>query len=362
MMLRALLKKSIVWLFGIALSLTIATSVTANAPQPPSLYWLKFDVPAQVQGVQIAQCQDRDCQKSILLKQHGTCTEAGCLKAPPKLAQSQSLHLDCADNLCLVALSPFYPKNELDPARLYFIAQLDNRVSTSKIFPLSERKDSSNKFTVKVAANRLEIVTNPAQKVEESPIFQNLFLTFMVVTVAIESIIWGGYLQWNQIAKGEIESTLWSVFLVHAFSFAIVWFSFPGLQHFASQSMRYGGAAWLGFSILYGMILSLYAIWAKNPLSHLVAVGSIAYWLGAAFVSFIIAALFGYGSPLPFADGLSEPISILASEIFAIGYEAWIIQRLRRDTLDFKTALLVSFVANTASCLIGLALAWFMPK
>lgn len=362
MMLSTLLKKSIVWIFGVALCLTLATSVTANAPQPPSLYWLKFDSPAKLQSVQIAQCQDKDCQKSILIKQDRTCTQAGCLRTLPQLTQSKPLQLDCADNLCLVALSPFYDKKELNPDRLYFIAQLDNRVSISKIFPLSDIEDRGDRFTVKAIANTLEISADAKDKVSESPIFQNLFLFFLGLTLGVESMIWAGYLRWKQVVNTEIEATILSVLLVHAFSFAIVWFSFPGLQHFATQSIRYSGLAWLAFSILYGIILSLYMKWAKTSLSPVVTVGSTAYWLGAAFVSVTIAALFGYGSPLPFADGLSQPIAILVSEIFVVGYEAWIIQRFRRDNLNFKTALGLSFVANTASCLIGLVMNLFVPR
>ena len=325
-------------------------------PEPPSLYWLKFDPPT-LQSVQIAQCQDKDCQKSILLGQHGTCTETGCLKS----TQSQLLQLDCADNLCLVA-SQFHSRNKLYPARSYIIAQLDNRVWTSKTSPLADRKDRSNKFTVKVVANRLEIIPNPDRVVTNSPIFQNLFFISLILTLGVELIIWGGYLRWKQMAFSKIRAILASVFFVHTFSIPIVWFSFPGLQHFASLSMRCGGLAWLGFSILYGTILSLYLKWVKNPLSPLVEIGSVACWLGASFVSVATAALIGYRSPLPDAAGLSEPIAILASEIFAIGYEAWIIQRLRRDNLKFKTALGLSLAANTASCLIGLAVSLFVPR
>lgn len=357
-MLTPLLRKSLLWLFGIVLSLAIATSVAANAPQPPSMYWLKFDPPT-LKSVQIAQCQDKDCQKSILLKQHGICTGAGCIKATPKLAQSKPLQLDCANNLCLVALSPFYDKKELDPTRVYFIAQLDKRVLRSRVLSLAGRQDGSGNFTVQVVANRLELVPNPSQTVTDSPLFQNLFFIFLVLTVGIESIIWAGYLRWKQADLVEIQAILLSVLIVHSFSFGIVWFSFPGLQHFADRSLRYGGLTWLCCSILYGIILSLYLKLAKNPLWRIATIGSMAYCFGAAFISVVFGALIGYGSPLPAAAGLSTPIAILASEIFVVGYEAWIIQRLRRDSLDFKTALLVSFIANTASCLIGLVLAWF---
>lgn len=360
-MLNALLKKSLVWLFAIVFSLTIATSVAANVPQSPSMYWLNFDSPT-LQSVQIAQCQDKDCQKSILLKQYGICTGAGCLKAAPKLAQSQPLQLDCANNLCLVALSPTYDKKELDPTRVYAIAQIDKRVFRSKVFSLAGRQAGSSTFTVRVVANKLDIIPNPSQIAANSPVFQNLFFIFLVLTLVIESAIWAGYLRWKQADLVAIQAILLSVFIVHSFSFGIVWFSFPGLQHFASRSIRYGGLAWLGCSILYGTILSLYLQLAKNPSWRVVSIGSVAHWLGAAFISLIIGGLGGYVSPLPVAAGLSTPMAILASEIFVVGYEAWIIQRLKRDTLDFKTALLVSFLANVASCLVGLALASFVPK
>jgi hypothetical protein len=362
LMLSTLLKKSIAWILGIVLSLTLATSVGANAPMPPSLYWLKFDVSAKLQSVQIAQCQDKDCQKSILLKQYGACTKAGCLSADPKLVYSKPLQLDCAERLCLVALSPFYNRNDLDPSQVYFIAQLDDLVSVSKVFPLNGSKDRGDRFAVRVAGKILALSPSPAEKVTNSPLFQNLFLVFLTITLGVESIIWAGYLRWKQVAFTEIKATILSVFIVHAFSFAIVWVSFPGFQHFASQSMRYSGLVWLGFSLLYGAILSLYLKWTKRSLSNLVAIGSIAYWSGAAFVSLMVAALFGYGSPLPLADGLSEPMAILASELIVVGYEAWIIQRLRRDRLDFKTALLLSSIANTASCLFGLAFSSFANR
>jgi hypothetical protein len=224
---------------------------------------------------------------------------------------------------------------------------------------LQTSKDSGDRFTVKVAANTLEISPNPELKTAASPLFQNLFSISLFLTLGIEASIWAGYLRWKQTAYREISATLLSVFIVHAFSFAIVWCSFPGFQHFADPFIRYAGLMWLFFSLLYGGILSLYVASAKK-LRSTTLVGSISYWLGAVVVSTIAAALNGYGSPLPSASGLSEPIAILLSEIFVVIYEAWIIQRLRRDTLDFKTALRVSLVANIVSCAIGLALAFFV--
>ncbi len=178
-------------------------------------------------------------------------------------------------------------------------------------------------------------------------------------------------LQRNRTIQNQIEclsqsadcryilAAILSVFIAHAFSFAIVWISFPGFQHFAEPFVRYAGLMWLAFSLLYGCILSSYLASAKK-LRSTTLVGSISFWLGAVVVSTISAALNGYGSPLPSASGLSEPIAILLSELFIVIYEAWIIQCLRRDTLDFKTALRVSLVANTVSCAIGLALAFFV--
>jgi hypothetical protein len=353
-----LLKRSICWLLSVLLAVTIATSVMANAAQPPSLYWFKFANLAQLQGVQIAQCLGKSCEKSQLLKQHGTCDRSGCIKSAPKLTYRKPLSIDCADNLCLVALSPFYEKNELDPQQLRFIAQLADRVFESKIFPLGDRSQS-DRFTVKTMDNTLEISSAPAEKITQSSLFQDLALFFLLLTLAIELGIWAGYLRWQKVEFTEIRLTIICLIFIHFFSFPIVWFSFPGLEYFADDSTRYGGLLWLGFAVLYGIILSLHSLRAKQPVSKRVIGGSIAYWLGAAVVTLVFTGLLGYGSPVPSAAGISEPLAIFSSELFVVGYEAWLIQRLRRDTLAWKTALGISLAANTASCLLGLAVTLF---
>ncbi len=333
--------------------LAIATSVTANAPMPTSLSWLKFDSSSKLQGVQISQCQGENCQQLVLLKQYGTCDRSGCIKSVPKLDHRKPLNLDCADNLCLVALSPFYDKKDLDPNQIRFIAQLADRVSVSKVFPLRDRQP--NKFTVTVKDKILEISPNSEEKITQSSLFKNLALFFLILTLGVELGIWAGYLRWRKVESAEIRLTIISLLIVHIFSFPIVWFSFPGLEHFTSDGNRFGGLTWLGFSILYGIILSLHSIWAKRSFSRRVVVGSIAYWLGAAVITLLFTALLGYGSPVPSADGLSEPMAIFASEVFVVGYEAWIVQRLRRETLSIKIALGISLIANAGSCLLGLA-------
>lgn len=358
-MLNVLRKRSMVWLLAIVSILSIAIAATANAPQPPSLYWLKFDSPTKLQGVQIAQCQGNNCQKLVLLKQYGTCDKTGCIKSVPTLEHQKPLNIGCADNLCLVSLSPFYDTKELDPNQIRLIAQLADRVYLSKIFPLNDQQ--SDKFTVKVRDKFLDISPNPGQKITQSSLFQDLFLVFLLLTLGIELGIWAGYLRWRKVESTEIRLIIISLLIVHAFSFPIVWFSFPGLEHFAGDSSRYGGLTWLVFSIGYGMILSIYLIWAKRSFSRQVVLGSIFYWLGAAVFTFLVTGLFGYGSPVPSVDGLSKPMAIFAAELFVVIYEAWIIQRLRRDTLVFKNALGLSLLANTISCFIGLAWAFFVP-
>ena len=153
--------------------------------------------------------------------------------------------------------------------------------------------------------------------------------------------------------------TILSLLIAHGFSFPIVWFSASGLEPFASDSSRYGGLTWLVFSILYGIILAIHSIWAKNPCSSRIVIGSIAYWLGAAVFTLLLTGVSGYGSPVPTADGLAQPMPTILSEVFIVGYEAWIVQRIRRDTLNFRTALSLSLVANTVSCVLGLAWEWF---
>jgi hypothetical protein len=354
------LNRSIVWVLSLVSILTIATSVKANAPQPPSLYWIKFDSLAQLQGVQVTQCQSKDCQKLSLLKQYGTCDRSACIKSQPKFQYRKPLGLDCVDNLCLISLSPFYNDRDLDPSQTRLLAQLDHQVYASKAFPLASKEHNRpGKFTAKAIDKTLQISSNPNEDVSQSSLFHDLFLSSLLLTIGIELAIWAGYLRWRKVEAPEISLTIISLLIVHAFSFLIVWLSCAGLEHFASDSNRYGGLTWLVLSILYGAILSLHSIWAKRPFSKRVVIGSISYWLGAAVFTILLMGLSGYGSPVPTADGLSEPMAISLAEAFIFAYEAWIVQRLRRDTLSFKTALGLSFVANLASCLIGLAWAWF---
>ena len=353
------LKRSIVWIISLVSTFAIVTSVTANAPQPPSLYWLKFESPANLQGVQIGQCLVKSCHKLELLKQYGTCDRSGCIKSTPKLKDKRPLGLECANNLCLISVSPFYDPKELDPTQLRLFAQLNDRVFASEVFPPVSDNKQTDKFTAKAIDKTLRISPDPQPEVTNSSLFQDLFLFFLLLTIAIELAIWAGYLRWGKVESSEVLLTIWSLLIVHAFSFAIVWFSFPGLEHFAGDSNRYGGLTWLVLSIFYGIILSLHSIQAKKPFSNRVVIGSISYWLGAAVLTLLVTGLSGYGSPVPAADGLSKPIATIAAELFVVGYEAWIVQRLRRDTLSFKTAVGLSFVANLASCLIGLAWAWF---
>ena len=357
------LKRSIVWIVALGSILSIATSVNANAPQPPSLYWVKFDSLAKLQGVQVAQCQSKDCQKLLLLKQYGTCDRSECIRSQPQFQDRKPLGLDCADNLCLISLSPFYNDRDLDPSQTRLLAQLDDRVYASKAFPLgSEKDDLAHKFTAKAIDKTLQISPNPNEDVSQSSLFQDLFLSSLLLTIVIELAIWAGYLRWRRVEASEIWLTIISLLIVHAFSFLIVWLSCAGFTYFASDGIRYGGLTWLVLSTLYGAILSLHSIWAKKPFSKRVATGSIFYWLGAAVFTILLIGLFGYGSPVPTADGLSEPMTILLSELFVVGYEAWIVQRMRRDTLSFNTALGLSFAANLVSCLVGLAWAWFGSK
>ena len=360
MMWKVWLKRSIISLLGLFSILIIANSVAANAPKPPSLYWLKFNSPAQLQGIQIAQCQGKDCQKLALLKQFGTCDRSGCIKSQPKLDNRKPLSVDCADRLCLISLSPFYDVQKLDPSQIRLLAQLENQVYVSKVFSLKlQERHHEDKFTVKAIGKTLELLPSPEVTVIQSSLFQNLALFFLFLTLGIELGIWAGYLRYHQVQSAEIRLTIISLLIAHAFSFPIVWFSASGLAPFASDGVRYGGLTWLALSILHGIILSLHSIWAKTPFSSRIVIGSIAYWLGAAVFTMLLTGLSGYGSPVPTADGLAQPIPTILSEVFVVGYEAWIVQRIRRDTLNFRTALSLSLVANTVSCLLGLAWEWF---
>jgi hypothetical protein len=274
---------------------------------------------------------------------------------------NEDLHLGCNNNLCLVAFKSY--TQQIDPKRIRIVAQLKENnkfdlapvsVRSSDIFPIGERNADHKTFNVKVAGNTLDIALSNNDAVERWQIFQErLFWESLLLTVAIELTIWSGYLWWQQTKLIEILLTDAIVLTVHAFSFPIVWYVFPSFRAFASNFERATALLWLGLSLCYGFLPFVLRSQQSTRAGGILA-GSLLYWFGSVVVTAILGFFSGYGYSFPSATGLPMPFLTLASELFVVGYEAWIVYRLRQDSLSLKLVLKVSFAANAVSCLVGL--------
>lgn len=355
-----MLKRSLEIVITLVLSLTIAIAAHANAPAPPWSCWLKFEPDVTVESLQISQDRGANDREQIVVRQYGTCNTKGCLKDPISHI-SNELQLDCHDNLCLLALNNYI--RNIDPQKIRITAQIKDRhdlfltsgkVRSSGIFALGDSKAARRTFDVKVNDRSLDITLRDREEIDRWQLFQErAFWESLLLTLSIELTIWSLYL-WRRKAKlVEILLTGASLLVVHAFSFAIVWHVFPSFRPFASNLERAMALTWLLFSSCYGILpFSLKS-------QHMVRVGgilagSILYWFIAIIITGIIGFFSGYGYSFPSASGLPIPLLTIASELFVVVYEAWIVQKMRSDILAFKPALTVSFVANAASCLAGL--------
>jgi hypothetical protein len=352
---RILSRKIILCWLVIVLSMSVVTSVLANAAAPPSLNWLKFESKEDIRGVQIAQCRDSRCQQSLLLTQYGKCDLQGCIPGPAKSLSINPLRIECAENLCMISLPLPSSRQELDITKLQIRALIKDRVFASKTFSLNDDRERPSKSKVSVIGNNLELSPNANFSIAESTLWRSLFLVALVMTIAIESAIWAGYLRWRE-RSSEIKETILSLVLVEAFSLPIIWLFVPGIHHFANDRERYVGWVWLILSLGYGAILFVWSLLRKSMRWQTIMTGSIAYWVGTFLVTVIVSAVFSYGPSVPSAaPGISRLPAIAIGEILVIFYEAVLMQRLRRDSLKFKTALGVSIIANLASFLAGLA-------
>lgn len=73
-----------------------------------------------------------------------------------------------------------------------------------------------------------------------------------------------------------------------------------------------------------------------------------------AVLSFIPILITSYNQHLPITSGIPSIITLTASEVFAFTWEAWLINRINRDTCSIKQAVLLSLLINTASLILGL--------
>ena len=327
----------------------------ANAPAPPSYVWLRFEgARSAFQGAQLAECHTQKCTQPILLMQSGTCADADCLKSSPILSAPH--RFDCASDACLFVEPSFSPRSSGPYYKL--IAQFSDRVRTSEAVVLTIKNDlagyAARNLRVKVQVNDLAIVpdTNP-MKPSRWEVFGNALALTEISELAVATLwLWRMNVEKQQAGKGLV-----AIAFVNLLTFPVVWFFFPALQPFQYSASRVFGVMILGVAGLFGVLL------ASRPIVTLKTLRTMFIgWLLSLPTAFVIGIIFafilGYGESLPPVIGVSSLITLPASEIFAVVFEAWLIYRSNQESISRRQASLLSLTMNVSSMILGL---WLLP-
>ncbi len=335
---------AIVW------SLTISTAA-ANAPAPPAFIWFTFT--QSPEGVQLIECESLLCEQPVLLMQSGDCRSEGCLKGTPAL--KKPYRFECAERLCLY-VEPALSARSGEP---YFklIAQFRDRARSSAPFNPNFRSTiagyGDRHLTVNVQAQNLLIRRDTTMK----PSRWELFGTAIALTLVSELIVAALFLQILKFSRPEWIKTLALIGFINLLTFPIVWFFFPSLQSFQYDSTRVFGASSLLIAGIFGAILIKQESISLKFLFRIFSAWIITIPVVLA-IAFVAAFVLSYGEVLPSAIGLSSSITLPASELFAVGCEAWLLYRCSENRLSIKQAGSLSLLMNAISLILGL---WVLP-
>jgi hypothetical protein len=335
--------------------LLMTTRADANAPAPPSYFWITFqdrDAKAvNVEGAQLVECATKTCDRPILLMKTGICTREDCLKSSPILGAPH--RFDCVQNTCLYAESQFSPRSTGPYYKL--IAQFDDRSRTTSAFPLDLQNPLAGypkRLSVTVRPTDLMIALD---RTPLKPTRWEIFSIALGLTQTTE-LIMAGFCLWGFKIERELSiKILGSIVFINLLTFPVVWFFFPALQPFQYTTTRVFGVLSLMIAIGFSIFLSKRSEVTLKTLQRVFLVWLFSLPVGLA-IGFIVALFLGYGESLPPVFGIPSLITLPASEVFAVGWEAWLIHRLSQKRLIFAQVLSLSLVMNMVSLILGLVL------
>ncbi len=330
--------------------------VYANAPAPPSYAWFNFEgLSSQtvLQGVQLAECRTPQCSQPILLMQSGICTDAECLKSPPVL--SPPYRFDCAGDRCLFVEPSYTPRST--GAYYKLLAQFSDRVRISEGVAL-RIKDSLSGYSarnLRVIVRDVDLAIVP-DTTPMKPSRWEMFNKALALTELSELAMAAIWLWQMKLDKQQLSKALVAIGFVNLLTFPVVWFFFPSLQPFQYSTSRVFGVLILGIASLFGALLATRPIVTFKTLRN-IFIGWLISLPIALVIGFLLAIVIGYGESLPPVNGIPSLITLPASEIFAVVFEAWLIDRLN-DAISLRQAGLLSLTMNVISMILGLL---FLP-
>jgi hypothetical protein len=347
-------RRALVGIIALILVSLSSTFTIANAPAPPAYLWLQFD--RAPQAVQLLDCRDLLCETPTLLAQRGTCQGSDCFKTTPILSSSD--RFACAHQTCLYQ-EPWVSSKRRPP---YFklIAQFSGSNSVKASLPFI----SDFRRPIAGYGDRHLIVTTHAEMLmvrRDERIQPSRWQTFsqaLGITQGSELAIGLAVLAWRKFGRKRILTILLTIGLVNFLTFPVVWFFFSSLQSFQYSTTRVFGVFFLIISVLFSTflirqsnltprsLLRIFTLWFFSTPLLLILAG-------------LVAFLVGYGEALPSAIGLPSFITLPASEIYAVLWEAWLIRQLNQSEFNWRQALLLSTLMNALSLILGLV---FLPQ
>jgi len=346
-------------------------SAWANSAPPPAQLWFVFEdesgQPLTPQGVQLVGC-DPNCTNEILLQHYGACDQPGCLPGEPVLG-SWSDEINCSQAKPSWEALPSQSNRDstvglcqttsYDYSGQYrLVAQIDGQVYTSDLHPFQDSQNYTDweyAFRVVVSPTGLALVENPDFEAPSGS--WPGFFPSLLVTLAVELLVAGLYLGILLKLRGpSLVNLLVLVALADLVTFPLVWFFFPSFAPFTPAYNMAVGYFLLFAGLLFTILLAIPFLRSEGRKRWIwVGVITLLALLIVPVCSILVLFATRYGSSYNLSwEGLPGSWLLLASEIFAVLFEAGFIYFLSRKALAFKHALLLSLLMNLASYLAGL--------
>jgi hypothetical protein len=337
--------KAAIALLGAALAtILVATAAVANSPPPVPTIWFKFKYEVSwisLQGLQYVQCEAIACQNPVVLHQYGKCSDPICI--PPT---AEVLDFDCADKTCLI-IANFYPDNlPYKSNQFKLIGQFSDRARTSNVVPVESDLLSNNLWQVTVSPTDLNVTKDSGSLDFRT----KLFFISLILTIPVELVAAALWLYFQKSSERVMGRTLATIAIAHLVTFPTVWGFFPALESFQYLIERALGTSCLAIAIVYALVLGYF----RSRSAASLTVGSILLLPIAYAIGLFISLWIGYGENTPLVGGLPNFVTLPASEIFAVLYEAGLIVLLSRGVWSFRQAGILSLLTNTASLVLGL--------
>jgi hypothetical protein len=326
----------------------------ANSLPPPYRIYFRFidtnERSIPVESVQVAGCEDADCKSPQYLIGYGICQGAHCLTGERALPDSWKLQ--CAGNRCILE-NPVNFALEL-PAYLQLRMEGGKEEWQSEPFATPDCDYCDTWFKVILSSEMSKVEADSNSTVAGA--MQMNFWPSWLVTILVECLASIGITEfWKRRSPGN-QLTIWKgVLLANILSYPVAWVTIPSLGQMQQSSATLSGLVIFFTSLVIAAAALFIAANRGKMRGWMIITGIVLIPVCAALV---LAALFlsSYGNYDVNISGLSPAVVIITAELYAVGFEALFLWLLKKKTMLFRQALLISAVLNLLSAGIGFLL------